>query len=92
MCYCCGFDFGQFYGSKAKRLAIVHHLQLFGKTNGKPRRATVNDVRVVCANCHYVIHMEKSPIDVDELKRRISEEGWSRWSSEGVSRPRASRR
>src|SRR5262249_52972929 len=51
-CYCCGFDYEAFYGSVAKGLAIVHHLSLFSKTGGKPRKATVKDVRVVCANCH----------------------------------------
>src|SRR5439155_15030465 len=38
-CYCCGFDYEAFYGSVAKGLAIVHHLKLFAKPSGKPRKA-----------------------------------------------------
>src|SRR6266849_6583578 len=72
-CYCCGFDFGRFYGNVAKGVAIVHHLRLFLTTNSKRRKATVEDVRVVCANCHYVAHVKNPPIDVDVLKKRISQ-------------------
>lgn len=90
-CYCCGFDFEQFYGSVAKGLAIVHHLQLFAETNGKQRGATVEDVRVVCANCHYVIHVQNPPIEVEDLKQLISK-AWTPWSKSGVSsRSRVSR-
>ena len=84
-CYCCGFDYEVFYGAVAKDLAIVHHLKVFQHSNGKPRRATVNDVRVVCANCHHVIHVEKEPIALDDLKERISE-SWTVWSQKGISR------
>jgi hypothetical protein len=84
-CCCCGFDFEQFYGSVAKGLAIVHHLELFPNANDTRREATVEDVRVVCANCHYVIHVQNPPIEVDDLKLLISKE-WTPWSEKGVSR------
>ena len=86
-CYCCGFDFEAFYGDAAKGVAIVHHLRQFQVSDGKPRKATVKDVRVVCANCHQVIHLEKEPIHVDDLKKRISE-SWTMWSEGGVRRKR----
>jgi hypothetical protein len=82
-CYCCGFDFEVFYGSVAKGLAIVHHLELFQRTSGKRRSATVEDVRVVCANCHHVLHVENPPINIDELKSQILQ-SWSSWSEKGV--------
>jgi hypothetical protein len=84
-CYCCGFDFGTFYGDVAKGVAIVHHLRQFLGSDGKARKATVNDVRVVCANCHQVIHLEKEPMHVDDLKKRVSE-SWAAWSERGVRR------
>lgn len=71
-CYCCGFNFEEFYGSVAKGLAIVHHLDLFDGRATQRRVTAVQDVRVVCANCHYVIHARCSPIHVDDLKRMIS--------------------
>lgn len=84
-CCCCGFDFAEFYGSFAAGSAIVHHLELF--TNGQRRQSTVDDVRVVCPNCHYVIHLTDPPMDVDHLKRLISK-SWNPWSATGVTRKR----
>jgi hypothetical protein len=84
-CYCCGFDYEAFYGSVAKGLAIVHHLKLFAKSTRKLRKTTIKDVRVVCANCHHVIHVENPPIDVDDLKKQISE-SWTVWSEKGTAR------
>lgn len=88
-CYCCGFDFEEFYGSKAKGFAIVHHLELFAGKDTEKREAVVEDVRVICANCHYVIHMETPPIDVDILKEHLSL-SWSRWSDSGIQRNKES--
>jgi hypothetical protein len=33
-CYCCGFEFEDFYGEDAHDRAIVHHLETFSGTNG----------------------------------------------------------
>ncbi len=84
-CYCCGFKFEDFYGPRAKGRAIVHHLETFRGDASKQRVSTVDDVRVVCANCHYVIHLTEDPLDVDDLKRMI-EQSWTRWDQGGVSR------
>jgi predicted HNH restriction endonuclease len=83
-CYCCGFDFEQFYGSIAKNAGVVHHLELF-TANNKKRKTTVEDVRVVCANCHYVLYLTKPPMDVDDLKKVITK-SWRRWSENGYER------
>jgi hypothetical protein len=49
----------------------------------------VEDVRVVCANCHYVVHFSKKPMDVDKLKLKI-ETTWNRWTEQGVARKKPS--
>jgi hypothetical protein len=90
-CYCCGFKFEEFYGSMAQGRAIVHHLETFRGDPSKQRVSTVDDVRVVCANCHYVIHLTEDPLDVDDLKRMI-EQSWTRWNQGGVSRTVSSAR
>jgi hypothetical protein len=82
-CYCCGFKFEDFYGKIAHARAVVHHLETFRGTDGQKRISTVDDVRVVCANCHYVLHLKEPPRDVDELKRLI-ESRWESWSKNGV--------
>jgi hypothetical protein len=88
-CYCCGFAFGEFYGPFAAGAAIVHHLETF--TKRKRRKSTVDDVRVVCANCHYAIHMTDPPMDVDDLRRLLSK-SWKPWSGAGVTRKCKTRR
>jgi hypothetical protein len=40
------------------------------------RASTIDDVRVVCANCHYVIHRDpRRPMDVDKLKGLLARSG-----------------
>jgi hypothetical protein len=84
-CYCCGFDFEEFYGPVAQGTAIVHHLELFSSAHNRRRKATVEDVRVVCANCHHMIHLAVPPMDVDTLKSRIGT-AWGSWSLGGIRR------
>jgi predicted HNH restriction endonuclease len=81
-CYCCGFEFAQFYGNMAQGCGVVHHLELL-RANSQRRRATVEDVRVVYANCHYVLHLKKTPMGVDDLKKTVSR-SWHRWAETGI--------
>jgi len=66
-CYCCTFNFGEYYGKDAEGLCVVHHLEEFRGTR-KKRSAKVNDVRVICANCHLVLHKEQPAMKVDTLR------------------------
>jgi 5-methylcytosine-specific restriction protein A len=66
-----------------KEFAIIHHLDPLGHSNGQSRETSVEDVRIVCANCHYILHRQDQPLDVDKLKRQISRK-WTTWSSKGV--------
>lgn len=84
-CYCCGFDFGQFYGATADGFAVVHHLEPFSGGNVNLRESSTDDVRVVCANCHHVLHLKVPPLNVDELRATI-ESKWERWSQKGFMR------
>jgi 5-methylcytosine-specific restriction protein A len=52
----CGFDFRQRYGELGKGYAHVHHLVPL-KKSPKGRRVTLEDLAVVCANCHAMIHL-----------------------------------
>ena len=84
-CYCCGFSFEEFYGALAKDFGIIHHLDPLGYSEGQARETSVEDVRVVCANCHYMLHRQDPPLRIDELRRRIGK-SWAGWSHKGVSR------
>ena len=37
----------------------------------KEHDVTVDELRAVCSNCHSMIHRTKTPMDVEELKRKI---------------------
>jgi hypothetical protein len=82
-CYCCGFSFEEFYDSPGKDFAIIHHIAPFGKSDGDVRETSVEDVRIVCANCHYIIHRPEETLDVEMLKRRIARR-WTNWTEGGI--------
>ena len=82
-CYCCGFAFGNFYGPAAAGIAIVHHLK--GFTGRSRRRTSVNDVRVICPNCHLALHSKHPPVAIDRLRRGIQSD-WTEWRDDGITR------
>ena len=69
-CELCGFDFSINYPtSLGDGFIEVHHLTpLFAQE--QPRRTTLDDLLLVCSNCHRMIHRSK---DVDENLRLLRE-------------------
>jgi len=60
----CGFDFEKFYGELGENYCQVHHLKpLSDRTT--PVLTKLDDLAVVCANCHAMIHRggECRPLD-----------------------------
>lgn len=56
-CSCCEVPFGELLGGRGRHVLQVHHRhQLSQKNHPKPTR--VNDLAVVCANCHMLIHAD----------------------------------
>ncbi len=51
----CGFDFARAYGPLGVGFAEVHHLQPL-KDRAEPGETRLEDLAVVCANCHRMIH------------------------------------
>lgn len=52
----CGFDFGKRYGELGDGYAQVHHLRPLHAVSSKGVKTRLNDLAVVCANCHAMIH------------------------------------
>lgn len=50
----CGFDFFETYGELGRGFAHVHHRKSLA--NRKTRRTKPEDLAIVCANCHAMIH------------------------------------
>jgi 5-methylcytosine-specific restriction protein A len=68
-CLACGFDFESAYGSLGEGFIEVHH-KISLAESGK-RKTTVDDVDVLCSNCHRMIHRNSKPLTLAELKRFI---------------------
>jgi 5-methylcytosine-specific restriction protein A len=51
----CGFCFENIYGDVGKGFAHVHHLNALSERDGS-QVTTLDDLVVVCANCHAMIH------------------------------------
>jgi predicted HNH restriction endonuclease len=51
----CGFDFEVVYGELGRDYAQVHHLKPLGDRT-KPSQTKLDDLAIVCANCHAIIH------------------------------------
>lgn len=67
----CGFCFEEVYGKPGEGFAHVHHLDALNR-NADEVTTTLEDLAIVCANCHAMIHRnnECRPMDGLVVKRR----------------------
>jgi 5-methylcytosine-specific restriction protein A len=68
ICSVCEVDYSKLLGGKGVRVLQVHHRKQLA-ADIAPRVTTLNDLAVVCANYHMLIHMNpKQALAVEELK------------------------
>jgi hypothetical protein len=73
-CQVCGFDFGRFYGGLGSGFVEVHHKRPLSTARNE-RLTKLNDVAVVCANCHRMLHRLRGKfLDVDALRKQMPSE------------------
>ncbi len=53
-CEACQFDFGQIYGDRGRGYIECHHVEPLHETG--ERSTSINDLALLCSNCHRVIH------------------------------------
>jgi len=70
-CSVCGFDFVKTYGDIGKDFIHVHHLKQVSTIKKEYEINPILDLRPVCPNCHAMIHRKKTPLTIEELKRKI---------------------
>lgn len=72
-CAVCGFNFEKTYGSWGKGFGEVHHLKLLSLMGDiKQMTNPKNDLIVVCANCHRMLHRKKNiTLTIEELRFKI---------------------
>jgi 5-methylcytosine-specific restriction enzyme A len=69
-CEACGFDFEKVYGSLGYGFCEVHHLHPLSKADGIVK-TTLNDLAIVCSNCHRMLHSSNPMPTISEMARSI---------------------
>lgn len=70
-CTCCGFDFGATYGEVGHGYIEAHHtrpLSLLDESGGITR---VEDLALVCANCHRMLHRRRPWLEAEGLAKVV---------------------
>lgn len=66
-CEVCGFDFFETYGELGEDFIEAHHIIPVSKLNDTSK-TKIEDICMVCSNCHSMLHRRRPWIDKDELK------------------------
>lgn len=70
-CEICGFDFSETYGYRGENFIEAHHKIPLGELRkGQILKTKVEDLAMVCANCHRMLHRSPS-LTAEELKECI---------------------
>jgi predicted HNH restriction endonuclease len=70
-CEICGFSFGRAYGSAANDYCEVHHLLPLSEVE-HTTQTRMEDLAILCSNCHRVAHRRNPPYTLDEVKNMIA--------------------
>lgn len=70
-CEACGFDFARAYGARGQGFIEVHHTKPV-QTLPEGGTTSLQDLAVVCANCHRMIHAARPWLTVAQLRAVVS--------------------
>lgn len=71
-CACCAFDFGSMYGNYAADYIEAHHLTpLSALKEDEVTQTKVEDLALVCANCHRMLHRRRPWLGKGELSNLL---------------------
>lgn len=71
-CYICDFNFEEAYGSIGIGFIHVHHLKPLANIGQEYQVDPIKDLRPLCPNCHAMIHSQKQPYSIEEVKQALS--------------------
>jgi len=69
-CEVCEMKFEEVYGDIGRDYIIAHHKEPIGSRK-KASNTTLDDIALVCANCHAMLHRRERLMSISELRRRI---------------------
>jgi 5-methylcytosine-specific restriction protein A len=72
-CEVCGFSFLDAYGELGEGFIEAHHKNPMSLQEGEIK-TTLDDIALVCSNCHRMLHKGNPVLSVEELKERMENE------------------
>lgn len=71
-CAVCDRDYSKLLDGRGIRVLQVHHKRMLSKSDAETK-TTLNDLVVVCANCHLLLHLDpKKPLTVLQLRSMLA--------------------
>ncbi|MCB0862093.1 MAG: HNH endonuclease [Solirubrobacterales bacterium] len=70
LCEACQFDFDRAYGSRGKGFIECHHTLPVSQLD-PGHKTKLDDLALVCSNCHRMIHRKAPWLSIDELKKLV---------------------
>ena len=69
-CEVCGFDFKAIYGDRGAGFIECHHTLPVSELVG-PRQTSLDELALLCANCHRMVHARRPWLSLAELMKII---------------------
>lgn len=66
-CQVCGFDFEVKYGKLGKDFIEAHHIKPVSEMK-QLEKTKIEDIIMVCSNCHSMIHRKKPWLNLDQIR------------------------
>lgn len=71
-CECCGFDFEKAYGQHGKGFIECHHVKPVSEIQ-IGEKTKLDDLSLVCSNCHRMIHRSRPWLTIHQVKKILSD-------------------
>ena len=72
-CTVCAFDFERRYGTHGHKYMEAHHLKPISQLSPEGEETTADDLALICANCHRMVHHKSPWLTIEQLRRMLSE-------------------
>ena len=71
-CACCGFDFLATYGEVGRGFIEAHHTKPLSSLHEDGEETHVDDLALVCSNCHRMLHRSRPWLGMNELSELLT--------------------
>ena len=72
-CVGCSFDFSDKYGPESAHIIECHHTKPVSTLAEDGDKTHIDDLVLLCANCHRVVHSRRPWLSIAQLQERIAE-------------------